>query len=103
MFCIRQKQTAVPVQQSQEVLSVDITVLCQPLQIFHCLIPLIQRQIAVFDPGTQSQALVGDFPVFHPLALLFHLLVFECHYTQTNILRLPDDRVPDGPELFLPE
>ena len=79
----------------------DVAVLCQPLQIFHRLIPLIQRQLIVFNPGTQPQALVGDFQIVHPLAPLLHLLIFEGDLAQADILCLPDDRVPDGPELFL--
>ena len=98
---VRQQQAAVPVEKSQEVLGVDITVLCQPLQIFHCLIPLSQRELAVFDSGTQPQVLVGDFPVVHPLTPFLHLLVLEGDLSQTDIFRLSDDRIPDGPELFL--
>ena len=101
LFRVRQQHPAVPVQQSQKVLGVDITVLRQPFQILCCLISLGQRQLPVFDPGTQSQALVGDFPVFHPLAPFFHLLVLEGDLAQADILCLPDDSVPDGPELFL--
>ena len=77
LFCVRQQQTAVPVQQSQKVLGVDITVLRQPFQIFHRLVPLDQRQLPVFNPGTQPQALVGDFPVVHPLTPFLHLLILE--------------------------
>ena len=79
----------------------DITVLCQPFQILCRLIPLIQRQLPVFDSGTQPQAIIRDVPVVHPLAPLFPLLVLKGDLSQTDILCLPDDRVPDGPELFL--
>ena len=79
----------------------DITVLCQPLQILHRLIPLIQRQLVVFNLGTQPQAIIGDLPVVHPLAPLFPLLILEGDLAQADILCLPDDRVPDGPELLL--
>ena len=51
LFRVRQQQTAVPVQQSQEVFGMDIAVLCQLLQISHRLVPLIERQLAVFDLG----------------------------------------------------
>ena len=98
---VRQQQTAIPVQQSQEVLSVDISILCQPLQILCRLVPPGQRQLPVFDPGPQPQALVGDIPDVHTLAPLFQLFVLEGDLAQADVLRLPDDRVPDGPELFL--
>ena len=42
LFCVRQQQTAVSVQQSQEVLGVGIAVLCQLLQILRRLVPLGQ-------------------------------------------------------------
>ena len=41
---VRDEQPAVPIQQSQDVL-------CQLLQISHRLVPLIERQLAVFDLG----------------------------------------------------
>ena len=101
LFCVRQQQTAIPVQQSQEVLGMDVAVLRQPLQILCRLVPLSQRQLVVFDPGPQPQAIVGDLPVFHPLAPFLHLLVLEGDLAQADILCLSDDRVPDGPELLL--
>ena len=52
-FCVWQQQAAVPVQQSQEVLSVDVTVLRQPFQILCCLISLLQWQLIAFNPGPQ--------------------------------------------------
>jgi len=48
---VRDEQPAVPIQQSQEVFGMDIAVLCQLLQISHRLVPLIERQLAVFDLG----------------------------------------------------
>ena len=48
---VRDEQPAVPIQQSQEVFGMDIAVLCPLLQISHRLVPLIERQLAVFDLG----------------------------------------------------
>lgn len=71
-----QQQTAIPVQQPQKVLGMDVTILYQPFRIFYRLVPLAQRQLSIFS-SLKEFLLRRMFSAF------------------------PNDCIPDGMELFL--
>ena len=98
---IRNKKSAISIQQSQKILRVYVTRLGQLFHLFCCSIPFRKRQFLIFDRPSQFPARPGESPVIYPAATILHVLVLKGNLILPDALGLLDHRVFNSAELFL--
>ena len=100
LLTVRDQQRAVPVELAHDELGVGVPLLCQPLQSLHSLIPEFQGLPLIQNESPEFLALKGHPAIIRLLIHSLHLLILKGGLPQPDPLRLPDDGVLDGSELF---
>ena len=100
LLAVWNQQRSVPAELAHGELGVGVPLLCQPLQSLHSLIPEFQGLPLIQNESPEFLALKGHPAIIRLLVHSLHLLILKGGLPQPDPLRLPDDSVLDGSELF---
>ena len=101
LFCVRNQQPAITIENPGQVLRVPIAAVCQRFQLLCSFVPFLQRHRLVVRHCVPRICWVRNIAGDILLCFLFRACVLECDLVLPHLFRHLKDRILDLPELLL--